>query len=569
MRTTIVLACCLAVLASGARAQGTDTTGRADTLTADDAAAAAYLYDQPAALRATAPLDIPAGHLVDGNVAVLEAPLTVAGHVTGRVTVINGDVTVAPGGRIDGDLTVTGGVVRAADSAAVGGRVRAFRERMSYRVVDDEIVAATSDTGGSLAAWFRRWKRRHRRSQSRLMLRGGTYNRVEGLPVLAGVALRRNADFGPTSVEALGIWRSADHFEWKGENLGYRISGEMQFGFGRGIAIGAQAFDEVQPLEPWQLRDSEIGLATFFFHRDYRDYYNRHGARGYVSLRDGRTLSLTLGYGVERWQPRRARDPFTLFHNGAPWRPNPVMDAGRFRLADATLTYDTRNNEENPWTGWLITARVEHGWSPQVVEGPTAPLARPAATGPVRVAYSTGMIDARRYNRVSPEAQLNARLVLGGWLGGDPLPLERRFSLGGAGTLPGYDFREPLEGTDVFTCSDAQVISGIPAQCERMLLAQLEYRHDIHLHLFERADAWTFHHPLQWVVFTDAGRGWLLHEYAADGTVRRRSDLPPLGTLKADVGVGFDADVIGLFVAKSVTDASNRPNFLIRLRHRF
>jgi hypothetical protein len=47
--------------------------------------------------------------------------------VTGRVVVINGEVTLAPGARIDGELVVTGGEVRGADSASGGGALKLYR----------------------------------------------------------------------------------------------------------------------------------------------------------------------------------------------------------------------------------------------------------------------------------------------------------------------------------------------------------------------------------------------------------------------------------------------------------
>jgi outer membrane protein assembly factor BamA len=434
-------------------------------------------------------------------------------------------------------------------------------------------VVAVRDESRSVANWFRRWKRRHERSMSRIKFKGGTYNRVEGMPVLFGPSIRSNNALGPLHVEALGIYRSADGFEWKADNLGYTTNAEMQFGYGRGIAVGVDAFDVVESVEPWQLRDSEIGLASFFLRRDYRDYYNTKGWRGYIAFREGSSLSLTLGYGKERWQPRAARDPFTLFRNSADWRSNPLMDAARFELVDATLSYDTRNNVGNPWTGWLIVANVEHGWSPDVIPGPAAPLARPGVSSPTSVDYTRGFLDARRYNRISPQSQLNLRLVLGGWLGGDALPLQRRFSLGGAGTLPGYDFRDAPSGRDVLTCSDGVDIPGSPAQCERMALLQAEYRGNLRFHFFGGAGAggwnWSFYHPLQWVVFADAGRGWLVHERAGDGTLRRTPAFPSLDSFKTDIGIGLDAEVLGIFIAKSLTDAGNSINFSLRLRHRF
>jgi hypothetical protein len=554
-------------------AQGADTVQHVDSLSYDDAAAVAYLYNLPAALRATSGVTVAADQTVEGNVAVLEAPLTIAGHVTGRVVVINGNVMLHAGARIDGDVVITGGTLMGADSATIAGSVKIYRPVMSYRLEDDHVVAVR-DESRSLANWFRRWKRRHLRSQSKITVKGGTYNRVEGFPVLLGPTLRRNSSLGQFKFQALGIYRSADGFAWKADNLGYVANMEMQFGSRSAIAVGADAFDVVEPVEPWQLRDSEIGLASFFLHRDYRDYYNRKGARGYVALRRGSRVDLTLSFGEERWQARATRDPFTLFRNSATWRANPVLDAGTFRLLGARLTYDTRNNKNNPYIGWLISADLEHGWSSDATLGPASPLVRPAPSGPVSTSYTRGFLDARRYNRVSPRGQLNLRLVLGGWLSGDPLPLERRFSLGGAGTLPGYDFRELTGDEDVLTCSSGTVLPGLPAQCERMALLQAEYRGDLHLGLFGGANSdrggwsWSFYHPLQWVLFTDVGRGWLSHEYV-NGVAQSGPAFPSLGSFKSDVGIGLDAEVLGIFIAKSLTDSNHPVNFLVRLRHRF
>ena len=116
----------------------------------------------------------------------------------------------------------------------------------------------------------------------------------------------------------------------------------------RAIALGVRTFGVVDAAEPWQLRDNEIGLASFFLHRDYRDYFERHGTRGYVSLLRGSEMGLTLSYGVEHWGNRLARDPITLFRNSEAWRPNPVMDEGRFTVTGLTLGVDTRNSAPAP-----------------------------------------------------------------------------------------------------------------------------------------------------------------------------------------------------------------------------
>ena len=108
---------------------------------------------------------------------------------------------------------------------------------------------------------------------------------------------------------------------------------------------------------------------------------------------------------------------------------------------------DTRNNVGDPWTGWLIDASFEAGGTELVSRsGPATSRSRATVRSAprVRVRYTRLFADFTRYNRISPQSQLNFRLVVGAGFGDDALPLERRFALGGAGTLPGYDFRRPF-----------------------------------------------------------------------------------------------------------------------------
>jgi hypothetical protein len=123
----------------------------------------------------------------------------------------------------------------------------------------------------------------------------------------------------------------------------------------------------------------------------------------------------------------------------------------------------------------------------------------------------------------------------------------------------------------MLTCTAGAYVPGIPGQCDRMALAQLEYRGDLHLDLFNdwhddeymRSDS-----DGVWVFFADAGRGWLVGP-SADALTYSRDELPALSTFRTDLGVGLDFDLFGLYVAKSMSDPSENPNFFIRIRHRF
>jgi outer membrane protein assembly factor BamA len=237
------------------------------------------------------------------------------------------------------------------------------------------------------------------------------------------------------------------------------------------------------------------------------------------------------------------------------------------RLLTAEYRYDTRNDKADPWTGWFLSGDIEHG----------SGRLRPVFAGDVerRVRYTRGFADLRRYNRLSPEAQVNMRLVIGGWLGGDDLPPHRRLSVGGAGTLPGFDFRGNSGAVDVAQCSNGAELPGTPALCERVALAQIEYRGALgfgRLGLGDLVPDWWSERGLktpQWVAFADAGRGWLVGDRQGSLQYPSSTVVPALGTFRTDVGLGLDLRVIGFFVAKAVSDRNEPANFFVRVRHRF
>jgi hypothetical protein len=179
---------------------------------------------------------------------------------------------------------------------------------------------------------------------------------------------------------------------------------------------------------------------------------------------------------------------------------------------------------------------------------------------------------------------LNFRVVLGGWLGGDPLPLERRLSVDGPGVMPGYGFRGSSSGPDLGTCNVGGVYPGQPALCDRIALLQAEYRGDLHFDFHpdweshddavsddEKASppsrAHHFHRDGTWVVFADAGRGWLVGT-GADTLTYAKDQMPPFSTFRTDLGAGIDFGGVGFYFAKAMT--ANEPvRWFIRLRHRF
>ena len=402
-----------------------------------------------------------------------------------------------------------------------------------------------------------------------------TYNRVEGLPVYIGPTYNGRAGRADISIAALGIIRSSNKFHWDPQNLGHRLTVDARWGRRRGFAVGAATFDEVAKIESWQLTEPDGGLAAFFLKRDYFDWFGRHGGRIHASAFNSDFASVTMGYSAERWSSRSAREVFSLFRGSENWRVNSPVNDGVVHLLDVDVRFDTRNRPLRPLAGWYVSAQYEYGSGDFEFAGrPFGP--DDVSTDMRQLKYGRAFFDVRRYNRISPRRQLNGRLVLGGWLHGDELPLQRRLSVGGIGTIPGFDFRRTGIGPDVGQCAqEGQSFPGRPALCERVVLTQLEYRHELVSELFDifnrngiRVRGATFRVKPTAVAFVDGGRGWLVGSRGGDLSYPSGS-FPGFDTWRTDVGLGLDLGLAGMYVAKAVSEAKEPANFFVRIRGRF
>jgi Omp85 superfamily domain len=550
-------------------------------LPADVAEAAVRLYNADSTVRLAGDARIPATAAVEGDVAVLGGTVVVAGRIGGSLVVVNGDLTFEPGATVGGDVLVVGGTVSGAAGATIRGAVQAYRDPLSYRRRESgELVYAP--TRGLAPRWIEQlgWgEPDHGNRAGMLLALAGTYNRVEGLPVLFGprVDLRVN-DAARFQADALAIFRTSD-IGFNTNDIGYRAHGELNVGGpARGLAVGLRGYDVVAPVESWPLKEFEVGWASFLFHRDYRDYYRRHGGSLYGTWRISQAMSATAEYRDESEASLLARTPWTVFRTDEVWRVNPPITDGRYHAAVASFRYDTRNDRGAPSSGWLLAGEYEVGRGTGIAEDSVlvcGSVAGPcAASAPAGGAldYQRAFLDARRYLRLSPSGRLNLRLAGGGWTGGGPLPLQRRVALGFPDPLPGYGFRQ-------FAC-DPDALPGQPALCDRVLVAQAEFRTHLGLDFGPKwASDWgtgdeeyePFHvSGPDLVVFADAGRAWAVARPGVSGPdVLPPDGVPALSTYKTELGVGLDFGPLGFYLAKPLNQADRDVTFTLRMGRRF
>ncbi len=552
----------LAIPCSSTHAQGRDPRSVAE--------AAVARWNADGTTRVIGSYDVPAGREVRADVGVLNGPAVISGRIVGTLVAINADVRLERGAAVTGDVLIVGGSLQRADDVSVGGEVRTQAELLRY-TMNGEYIEAEDLRLGDWRPRIGGWDDdRERGSYTDLFfVAARTYNRVEGLPVLVGPRFRRTTDWGRVQVEALGVVRTAEPMRWDRGSIGHDARAEVRLGRRYGLVLGGRLFDVIDPVEAWQLKNAEAGLSTFLAHRDLRDHYGRHGGEGSIGGRIGEEVSLTVAFGSERWRSVAERNPISLRNDRQAWRENPDVDQGTIDLITTRFAIDTRERLRAPWLGgWFIAADVERGRG--TLARTLAPL--PGFGVPTEVTYTRGFVDARRYTNLSPGTELNFRVVAGGQLGGDELPLQRKLSIGGPGSVEGYDFRRAPYDDDVFTCGGIATMPGQATLCDRIGLAQVELRQDFHVSWVrtDRHDDWWrpgFNGRGQWVLFADAGRGWTVGDGAAE--IRQDRGLPPLSSFRTSLGLGVDFGGLGFYLAKSVSTSREKVNFLIRLGRRF
>lgn len=526
------------------------------------------LYNDSAATRMQGDVTLPAGSRFEGKLALFRGSLRIAGRVTGAVTVANGTLYLLPGAAVQGEILVVGGRLIRSEQVEHFGPERvywdaapvirtaegwlALRERR--RSLGELATARTSFQVGRIRTTLS-------------LATGGTYNRVEGLPILFGPLFElRPSSRTYARLDLRGILRTAGKAEDRSDfgyvvRADFRIQGKPEFG------IAGRLYSEVNPIEDHPLSSAESGWSAFLLQRDYRDYFERRGVGGmaYIQPHPAWRVELTLSRDAER--SVQITDPWSLLRNSDRWRRNPLIDDGHYFNTRVQVDFDTRNDRDRPTTGWLFRGRFEHSTSDDI-----APVTLPAVVRPnppTGGGYATDRIslDLRRYARLTPGLQVNGRIRADGWIAGDRLPVQRRVSLGGLDLLPGFDFR-------AFTCaprgfSDA----AIPALCDRMIATQLEVRTRLGLNLgyrmpdregsrrgrligIEEADL---------VIFGDAGKAWLAGRGPGQVPVNR---LPVLKEWAFDAGAGLDAGGIAAYLAKSLSEGEP-VKFVVRLQRRF
>ena len=526
-------------------------------------------YNDSATTRFYSSVTLASGTTIRGDVAMYRGSLRVQGRIQGRVTVINGSLVIGPGAEVEGEVLVIGGRLVTQPGGRQTGGARVYEDAASVARANSGLLEIREKPPSlSDIATARRSFQAGKLKTTLVLETGRTYNRVIGLPILLGPTFSfPTPNQGEVRFDVRGELRTETEPTNRREDFGFLVRGEWETrGSIRG-GIGGSWTRQVDPIEEQPLGIGEVGWATFLFGRDYRDYYEQQGAGGWAFIYPIPWLRLEGSVRNQKETSVPASDPISIFRDPDPWRPNPLIDDGHFTLLRGSVAIDTRNNPSTPTSGWYLKAWYEGGTSNDV-----APVTLPVEVRepvPTFRDYTFQHIgfDLRKYQRINTVARANLRVTGGGWVGGDPLPVQRRVSLGGPDILAGYAFRNQ-------TCAPAGFADASQAAlCDRMLAVQAEIRFRFRLPIREKLglEQWLLLERLvgrdhaDVVLFGDMGKAWL----TGDGPGRVPNNrLPVPGEFSYDAGIGLDIDGLALYAGVPIGQ-SWTPRFTLRLERRF
>lgn len=508
------------------------------------------------------------GSRLTGPVALYRGVLRVAGTIEGPVTIINGNLVLLPGARVKGDVFVVGGRLVRQEGSTLDGAESVYWDLAPVaRASDGSLVPQKTpdlEKLGTAQASFGVGKVRTTLHGSF----GGTYNRVEGFPLDGGVRFDwRATQRDRVRLDLTGIVRTSSDATDTRSDFGYRSSLEWRRSGEVAYGLGARAWSVIDFIPNQTLSRAESGWSSILVQDDQYDYYDSDGFGFYGFLIPARQFRVDLGWESDHQTTVAASNPFSLFVNESRWRPNPLADDGTYSLATASVTLDTRDSDRQPALGWYGKVGVEYGASDDV-----APATLPdGIRGPIPTNgtydYTLLTLDLRRYFRLSPDDRLSARGFFSGWVGGDPLPMQRRLSLGGPSVLPGDAFRQ------VNCPATGPTLPSEASLCDRTVFFQAEFRHRLNLGWHytlsepteESAGRVIGLQAADLVFLSDVGTAWLSGTGPSQVPNNR---LPSSEYWTADVGVGVDFGFLGAYLAKSVTD-DGPIRLSLRLQRRF
>ena len=144
-------------------------------------------YNDSSTTRMQGDVTLPAGSRFQGKLALYRGSLRVAGRVAGPIAVANGTLYLLPGAAVEGDILVVGGRLLRSEQVEHAGSERVYWDAAPIVRDNDGLLTLRERRRplGEIATARTTFQTGRIRTTLSLST-GGTYNRIEGLPLMFG-----------------------------------------------------------------------------------------------------------------------------------------------------------------------------------------------------------------------------------------------------------------------------------------------------------------------------------------------------------------------------------------------
>ena len=445
----------LAGLPAASPALAAGGEGPAEGQSAQSPVAAGQYQDAPSGeIKIFDDLVIPEGEVRSGAVRVIGGDLSVAGRVTGRITVLGGDVELLPTAVIEGTIVTIGGRIRRSPEAKVTGQVfeinrgkvslsrEESREIFGSRERSDKLLDRRNDGEED-------WQARRVDHQDAPDWRlGGRRPSRQDFEVFPDVTIRYN--------RAEGLALYVPFHPGTDDIPGFKVYGYVGRAFGAGkwygrlgvgeyiwrgrVGLLVEGHSEARNDDGWRVSPRENSLSALLINRDWYDWYEAEGLGGSLVLSLPSWMEFRARYRNEVHRVMEVVPLWSLFGGDREFRPEFGIREGR----DVNVQY-----------------RVSVGEAVGLFPG--------RYRGKAVYSYTQSRPESA-FNYTRDDFSLEAFLPLHHRLGirldartgtitGDSYGLQHQVAVGGIGSLQGFAYKDLNGDRDIDTGNHYGVVS--------------------------------------------------------------------------------------------------------------
>ncbi len=357
-------------------------------------------------------VEVGTDQFVRGSVVSFWSNINVDGEINEDVVSIYGDITIGDNAVIRGNVVAIDGNITVSKKATIYGSIQSSNIKNRFR--------------------FDKWQKWYRKDQYLSPIVKLRYNRVDGFAPYLGVRFMDEDSLLP-KIEAYGGY-GFESSRWR-----FHIGAEQTFLKTTPVTIGGAFYRKLASNDDWIISESENSLLAVLAKEDYKDYFEAEGGYGFARVTVFSKLSYEIGVQSEKYKWLNGhRRLWSIFGGSKRFPENFRTVEGAYRAtgineidAKEITSFKTRLEYKplipdslfdfSHWSGW-----GELEWAPK-------------GSGNDYY-FRRYMLLVSRHQTLNSQTGLIIRAVYAG--SDDYLPLERKFFLGGLGTLYGYEQKE-------------------------------------------------------------------------------------------------------------------------------